>query len=151
MEFVLLGLLVLSFPIIAIVALVETINISDRLRAGATLRRLRTAAGAPAQRRRLCNRPPRSRATAPIPSPNMFPHRKQPQRRLQRPRLQRRRRSSRRNWARSASKKIRHRWTVWIGGVALALRRHLPGEIFHRGRLIGRGCGCSSARCSPPR
>jgi uncharacterized membrane protein len=32
MEFVLLGLLVLSFPIIAIVALVKTVNINDRLR-----------------------------------------------------------------------------------------------------------------------
>ncbi len=33
MEFFLLGLLVLSFPIIAIVALVKTININERLRA----------------------------------------------------------------------------------------------------------------------
>ena len=32
MEFVLLGLLLLSFPIIAIVALVKAINASDRLR-----------------------------------------------------------------------------------------------------------------------
>src|SRR5882757_2402291 len=33
MEFVLLGLLVLSFPIIAIVALVKAVNVNDRLRA----------------------------------------------------------------------------------------------------------------------
>jgi len=33
MEFVLLGLLVLSFPIIAIVALVKAVNLNERLRA----------------------------------------------------------------------------------------------------------------------
>ena len=33
MEYLLLGLLVLSFPIIAIVALVKAVNINDRLRA----------------------------------------------------------------------------------------------------------------------
>ena len=32
MEFVLLGLIVLSFPIIAIVALVKSVGLSDRMR-----------------------------------------------------------------------------------------------------------------------
>ncbi len=57
MEFFLLGLLVLSFPIIAIVALVKTININERLRAiearfaALELQRCRSAArGARAER-----------------------------------------------------------------------------------------------------
>ena len=72
MEFVLLGLLMLSFPIIALVALVKTINISDRLRA---LERrfaafeLRTAGAPGAAPPPVESLAPAAEPLAPIPAP----------------------------------------------------------------------------------
>src|SRR5262245_59543732 len=78
MEFVLLGLIVLSFPIVAIVALVRTVGLSDRLRrieirfqeletrlASATVPPAATAAAAPPPPQPA----PFVAATAPPPTP----------------------------------------------------------------------------------
>jgi uncharacterized membrane protein len=127
MEFFLLGLLVLSFPIVAIVALVKAINAGDRLNAlerrlAAIDTRLAGAPGAappppveapapipeppapePAPAAAAASRP--EQRTAPPPPPPPPPEPAAPEI--------------------SFEERFGTRWTVWIGGVALAL-----GGIF---------------------
>jgi uncharacterized membrane protein len=155
MEFFLLGLLLLSFPIIAIVALVKAINAGDRLRGiearfEALEARLAGAPGAapiPATAPRPAEPPPAPAAApaetirielphapeparpepaaapspdpaaaAPPPSP---PADKQP--------------------AQSFEEKFGTRWTVWIGGVALALGGIFLVKYSIEAGLIGPG------------
>jgi uncharacterized membrane protein len=131
MEFLLLGLLLLSFPIIAIVALVKTINITDRLRAfeqrfSALERRVAAAPGAaqappdtpaeespaPAAEPPLPQEPPPPEPAAAMPEPPAAPP-AQPAAPVEPAHVV------------SLEERFGTRWTVWIGGVALAL-----GGIF---------------------
>jgi uncharacterized membrane protein len=142
MEFVLLGLLVLSFPIIAIVALVKAVNVNDRLRAmeqrfgaielqvgsllgAATVPKPAAPAAQPTPppevaaspppetvEAREAPRPPETTpkvAPSPIPAASPLPDDA----------------ALTQETAASFEEKFGTRWTVWIGGVALAL-----GGIF---------------------
>jgi uncharacterized membrane protein len=129
MEFALIGLLLLSFPIIAIVALVMAVNLRDRLRVveGQLALLAQRPAGAPAAAPQpaaapLPGAPPEpapsaapattppgpapASATAPPPPPAPPPP-AGPEQQI------------------SFEERFGTRWTVWIGGVALAL-----GGIF---------------------
>ena len=131
MEFVLIGLIVLSFPIIAIVALVKTIGLSDRLRqlelrfadlearlAGATVA-VAPAAAPPPQ-------------AAPEPAPVAEPMRPaepakptEPQPAASVPPIAAAVPAPDAAPQASLEERFGTRWVVWIGGVALAL-----GGIF---------------------
>jgi uncharacterized membrane protein len=123
MEFVFLGLLVLAFPIIAIVALVKTVSINDRLRmldarlAAIESRGNEVSVAAPIPSAEPQPPPvPESAAVAaeppppppPPPIPPAQPAAATPPEHIE-----------------SFEEKFGTRWTVWIGGVALAL-----GGIF---------------------
>jgi uncharacterized membrane protein len=147
MEFVLIGLLVLAFPIIAIAALVKAINTGEHLRA--LERRLAAlelqTAGAPGAAPAPSPQPadaavpispaatpeptptpetaapppePPPSATAPSPPPAAA---KQPEQTL------------------SFEEKFGTRWTVWIGGVALALGGIFLVKYSIEAGLIGPG------------
>jgi uncharacterized membrane protein len=151
MEFVLLGLLVLSFPIIAIVALVKTVNLGDRFRAmEARFEALEAkVAGAPgtapipataqkpaepppapaaAPAETIRSEPPRTPAPAPEPAPAAAapPSSPPPPPADQEP-------------AQSFEEKFGTRWTVWIGGVALALGGIFLVKYSIEAGLIGPG------------
>ena len=145
MEFVLLGLLLLAFPIIAIVALVKTVNINDRLRG--IERRLMAiepqAAGAAGR----APAPP-SRQTVARPVPRTCPERRP----RPRPEPRHPRRLEPAPAAASAALpagsagahdrlrgKFGTRWTVWIGGVALALGGIFLVKYSIEAGLIGPG------------
>ena len=129
MEFVFLGLLVLAFPIIALVALVKTVSTNDRLRlldarlAALELRGFEAPVAAP--NLRLAEPPPppsppeptpfrrrRSRPPPPPPPPPRVPPAQPAVTAVP-------------EHVESFEEKFGTRWTVWIGGVALAL-----GGIF---------------------
>jgi uncharacterized membrane protein len=133
MEFFLLGLLVLSFPIIALVALVKTININERLRAiearFAALELQSTGAPRAASVPSVAPQPtpapepettPTPAATEPPASSEpIAPPRPDPTPVPPTPAAAEPERVV------SFEEKFGTRWTVWIGGVALAL-----GGIF---------------------
>jgi uncharacterized membrane protein len=145
MEFLLLGLLVLSFPIIAIVALVKTVNINERLRAFearfAALE-LQAAGAAPivppivARPTPPAPEPPSPAAEAPpAPPPAAEPaspapppvETEPPPVEAAPPRVI------------SFEEKFGTRWTVWIGGVALALGGIFLVKYSIEAGLIGPG------------
>ena len=126
MEFVLLGLLVLSFPIIAIVALVKTININDRLRgmdarfAALELQFAGAPGAAPVPSAAPQPAPePEPTPAEPPPAPEPIPQQPDPAPVPPAPPAAEPERVV------SFEEKFGTRWTVWIGGVALAL-----GGIF---------------------
>ena len=153
MEFVLIGLLLLSFPIIAIVALVKAVNLGDRLRAmEARFESLEAkAAGAPGAApipatapKPVEPRPPEPRPAeppaAPVTTPAAAPVeaiKSEPPRPPEpspgpapiaaaaAPPLPPLPPAADQETAQSFEEKFGTRWTVWIGGVALAL-----GGIF---------------------
>ena len=137
MEFLLLGLLLLSFPIIAIVALVKTINITDRLRAleqrfAALERRVAAAPGAaPPPPETPAAEPPEPAAAAepvspqePPPEPEAAPPEPVAAPPAAAPPAQGAAQAEP-EYVVSLEERFGTRWTVWIGGVALAL-----GGIF---------------------
>ena len=162
MEFVLLGLLVLSFPIIAIVALVKAVNVNDRLRAmevrfealelkvGSLLRaapspaaaaqpaapppqpappQAAPAASATPETIKAPAEPPPPPEAAPKPAPASVPSASPPPASAapsQQPAL-------------SFEEKFGTRWTVWIGGVALALGGIFLVKYSIEAGLIGPG------------
>ena len=147
MEFVFLGLLVLAFPVIAIVALVKTININERLRGiearlaaleprmTARCRRDAAAAAAPPpapNSSRFCRRRRRVEQPAPPPRPEPKPEPvvtppAQPAEAAEPERVV------------SFEEKFGTRWTVWIGGVALALGGIFLVKYSIEAGLIGPG------------
>jgi uncharacterized membrane protein len=119
MEFVFLGLLVLAFPIIALVALVKTVSTNDRLRAlDARLAALELRGAGPIPSAEPPPPPPPpepASAIAPEPPPPPPPPVPPAQPAITAPP----------EHVESFEEKFGTRWTVWIGGVALAL-----GGIF---------------------
>ncbi|MBX9824431.1 MAG: DUF2339 domain-containing protein [Xanthobacteraceae bacterium] len=153
MEFVLLGLLLLSFPVIAIVALVKSINAGDRLRTmearfqalearlagapdAAPIRTPSPAAPSPAE-------PPPAPAAAPVdtikveparapePTPEPAPAAAAPPPPPPP--------AADNQPAQSFEEKFGTRWTVWIGGVALALGGIFLVKYSIEAGLIGPG------------
>ena len=143
MEFVLLGLLVLAFPVIAIVALVRTTNINDRLRGiearlatlephAASLRSAAPSQPAPPPAQAAFVAPPRVEQPAPPPPPEPKPEPivtppAQPAEAAEPERVI------------SFEEKFGTRWTVWIGGVALALGGIFLVKYSIEAGLIGPG------------
>ncbi len=129
MEFVFLGLLVLAFPIIALVALVKTVSTNDRLRgldarlAALELRGVEApvAAPIPTAEPPPPHAPPEPTSVAPEPPPRSSLRRHL---RLRVPPA-RPPGTAVPEHVESFEEKFGTRWTVWIGGVALAL-----GGIF---------------------
>ncbi len=149
MEFVFLGLLVLAFPVIAIVALVKTVNTQRAAaRAGAALRRARTRDW-PARRPRAAPAPvaPAATAAPPRAAParrgfdrnrqSRRPCRRSP-RRIEPPSRRPRSRPSP-STSSSFEEQFGTRWTVWIGGVALALGGIFLVKYSIEAGLIGPG------------
>jgi uncharacterized membrane protein len=127
MEFLLLGLLLLSFPIIAIVALVKAINLSDRLRgleqrfAALELRLAGAPGAAPVEREAPpAPSPAMPPASEPVASPAAPP---EPEVALEPPAQAPDARPP--EHVAGFEERFGTRWTVWIGGLALAL-----GGIF---------------------
>ena len=142
-----IGLVLLAFPVIAIVALVKTINISDRLRGmEARLAALEPkAAGAPgAAPSPGRHAAARSRATRPRTCPRAdctgcgsgaaAVRRRLPPRRPQQPAA-----AAEPERVISFEEKFGTRWTVWIGGVALALGGIFLVKYSIEAGLIGPG------------
>jgi uncharacterized membrane protein len=132
--FIIVGLLLLAFPILAIVALVRTINIAERLRglearlAALELRGFGVPSTAPIAPAAVQPPPPprpepaAPAATAPLeppPIPEPPPVRQPPPPPV-RPAV-----ATPPEYVASFEERFGTRWTVWIGGVALAL-----GGIF---------------------
>ena len=167
MEFVLLGLLVLSFPIIAIVALVKAVNLSDRLAGDgsrASPRWKRRPRARRAQRRtRSCAeagepRPPNQRPNPACRTPAArhdacrSARRSDQVRAAARAELHPSRRAPPRGFAATAACRTRRpepaqsfeerfgtRWMVWVGGVALALGGIFLVKYSIEAGLIGPG------------
>ncbi|MEX1084061.1 MAG: DUF2339 domain-containing protein, partial [Xanthobacteraceae bacterium] len=139
MEFVLFGLLMLSFPIIAIVALVKTINIGDRLRAlerrfAAYELRATGAPGAapPPVQSPVQSLAPAAEPPAPILTPEPIPA---PEAAVAPPPVE----PAQPERTISFEEKFGTRWTVWIGGVALALGGIFLVKYSIEAGLIGPG------------
>ncbi len=169
MEFVLLGLLVLSFPIIAIVALVKAVNLGDRLRAmEARFEALEAkAAGAPGAAPIPATAPkpveprppeprPAERPAAPVTTPAAAPVEaiKSEPPRAPEPSPEPARAAAAappppplpppppaadQDPVQSFEEKFGTRWTVWIGGVALALGGIFLVKYSIEAGLIGPG------------
>ena len=139
MEFVLLGLLVLAFPVIAIVALVKTVNINDRLRgiearfAALELRVVGAPGAAPISVAAPQPAPPAPAAAEPPP-----PSREPPQPEPTAPPAQSAAVVEPEHVV-SFEEKFGTRWTVWIGGVALALGGIFLVKYSIEAGLIGPG------------
>ena len=131
MEFALLGLLVLSFPIIAIVALVKSVGLGDRLRRMElrfTELEARLAGGAavapPVAGPAPAAEPPFVRTTAPPPPEPERPAKPEPVPESK-PEVQVAAATQPAAPEVSFEERFGTRWVVWIGGIALAL-----GGIF---------------------
>jgi uncharacterized membrane protein len=123
MEFVFLGLLVLTFPIIALVALVKTVSTNERLRsldarlAALELRGIGAPVAAPTP---SAEPPPPPEPASVAPEPPPPPPPPPPPTPAAQPAV-----TATPEHVESFEEKFGTRWTVWIGGVALAL-----GGIF---------------------
>src|SRR5215831_9614402 len=149
MEFFFLGLLVLAFPVIAIVALVKTVNINERLRAiearFAALEARVAGSAAPAP-----NAPPRpepvvaspepapSAPPAPPPPPPPPPSPPPPVEAVAAAPAPSAEQPAPEHVA-SFEEQFGTRWTVWIGGVALALGGIFLVKYSIEAGLIGPG------------
>jgi uncharacterized membrane protein len=142
MEFVFLGLLVLAFPVIAVVALVKTVNINERLRATearfATLEARLTGPAAltptaPPPPEPIVAAPQPAAVTPPAPTPSPPPV--EPVAATPAPSSS----PSAPEHVASFEEQFGTRWTVWIGGVALALGGIFLVKYSIEAGLIGPG------------
>jgi uncharacterized membrane protein len=144
MEFVLLGLIVLAFPVIAIVALVKAVGLGDRMRRledrFATLEgRLAGAAAGPAPFPQSTEQPTPTEQAAPVAEPAAAPKvATAPTPDTVSPAAPLPAAATPETLA-SFEERFGTRWTVWIGGVALALGGVFLVKYSIEAGLIGPG------------